>query len=97
MIESFGIGGIPDEQPDLLRKVQELAQAGLAVVVTTQCMYEGVDLDVYAVGKSLAKQKIIVAGDQTTEFLVMKLMWALAHFNSVDAVKKCMETNRNQK
>lgn len=97
VIESFGIGGIPNEQPDLLGKVQELAQAGLAVVVTTQCMYEGVDLDIYAVGKSLAKQKIIVAGDQTTEFLVMKLMWALAHFDSVDAVKKYMETNGDQK
>ena len=97
VIESFGIGGIPNEQPDLLGKVQELAQAGLAVVVTTQCMYEGVDLDIYAVGKSLAKQNIIVAGDQTTEFLVMKLMWALAHFDSVDAVKKYMETNGDQK
>ena len=41
--------------------------------------------------------KIIVAGDQTTEFLVMKLMWALAHFDSVDAVKKYMETNGDQK
>ena len=97
VIESFGIGGIPNEQPNLLGKVQKLAQAGLAVVVTTQCMYEGVDLDIYAVGKSLAKQKIIVAGDQTTEFLVMKLMWALAHFDSVDAVKKYMETNGDQK
>lgn len=97
VIESFGIGGIPNEQPDLLGKVQELAQAGLAVVVHHAVYVEGVDLDIYAVGKSLAKQKIIVAGDQTTEFLVMKLMWALAHFDSIDAVKKYMETNGDQK
>lgn len=91
VIESFGIGGIPDEQPNLLAKIQELAQAGVAVVITTQCLYEGVDLDIYAVGKHLAEQPIIVAGNMTTEALVMKLMWALAHFDTLSAVKSYVE------
>lgn len=92
VIESFGIGGIPDEQPSVLDKVQELAQAGVAVVITTQCIYEGVDLDVYVVGRHLAKQPILVARDMTTEAIVMKLMWALAHFDTLSAVKSYVES-----
>lgn len=97
VIESFGIGGIPDEQPNLLAKIQELAQASVAVVITTQCLYEGVDLDIYAVGKHLAEQPIIVAGNMTTEALVMKLMWALAHFDTLSAVKSYVESSGTQK
>lgn len=97
VIESFGIGGIPDEQPNLLAKIQELAQAGVAVVITTQCLYEGVDLDIYAVGKHLAEQPIIVAGNMTTEALVMKLMWALAHLDTLSAVKSYVESSDTQK
>lgn len=97
VIESFGIGGIPDEQPSVLDKVRELAQAGVAVVITTQCLYEGVNLDIYAVGKHLAQQPIIIAEDMTTESLVMKLMWALAHFDTLPAVKAYIESSGIQK
>ena len=93
VIESFGIGGIPDEQPNLLAKIRELAQAGVAVVITTQCLYEGVDLDIYAVGKHLAEQLVIVAGMMTTEAIVMKLMWSLAHFDTLADIKAYIESN----
>ena len=67
-------------------------KAGLAVVITTQCVYEGIDLDIYEVGQKLAEQNAIVAGDMTTESLVMKLMWALGNFEHISDVKKYMET-----
>ena len=92
VIESFGIGGIPGEQPNLAKKVQELAEAGLAVVITTQCMYEGVDLSVYEVGQNMDSANIILGGTMTTEALTMKLMWALAHFEDVESVKVFMES-----
>ena len=91
IIESFGIGGIPCEQPDLAKKVQELAEAGLAVVITTQCMYEGIDLSVYEVGQNMGSANVILGGTMTTEALTMKLMWALAHFKDVESVKMFME------
>lgn len=93
VIESFGIGGIPDENPNLLVKIRELAQAGVAVVITTQCLYEGIDLDIYAVGKHLAEQPIIIAETMTTEAIVMKLMWALAHFDTLAEIKAYIESN----
>ena len=92
IIESFGIGGIPNVNHDIVSKVHELVKAGLAVVITTQCVYEGIDLDIYEVGQKLAEQNAIVAGDMTTESLVMKLMWALGNFEHISDVKKYMET-----
>ncbi len=95
VIESFGIGGIPDESPNLLVKIRELAQAGVAVVITTQCLYEGINLDIYAVGKHLAEQPIIIAETMTTEAIVMKLMWALAHFDTLADIKAYIESNNS--
>ncbi len=92
VLESFGIGGIPNEDYDLVSKVQELVQAGVAVAVTTQCLLEGIDLGIYAIGQRLAKQKIISAADMTTEALTMKLMWALGNRESLAAVKAFVET-----
>ena len=99
IIESFGIGGIPctagDEENDsnssVAEKIGELTEAGIAVVITTQCMYEGVSLDVYEVGHILARQNVIVAKDMTTEAVTMKLMWALAHYTKMTDVKEFME------
>lgn len=91
IIESFGIGGIPNESHNIAEKVHDLIQAGVAVVITTQCIYEGIDLSVYEVGQTLAKLNVIMSGDMTTEALTMKLMWALAHYDNVADVKEYIE------
>lgn len=92
IIESFGIGGIPNQDNDIVSKIEELIQAGIAVVITTQCLEEGIDLDIYEVGKKLAEHKVIFAGDMNTEAIAMKLMWALANFDRLDDIKYFMET-----
>lgn len=92
IIESFGIGGIPFENFDITSKVKELIDSGVSVVVTTQCLQEGVDLNIYEVGKKLAESKIIFAKDMNTEAIVAKLMWALGKSQNIDEVKKLIET-----
>lgn len=92
IIESFGIGGIPSDEYDIVFEVSKLIEAGIAVVITTQCLYEGIDLNIYAVGKRLAKQEVIYAADMTTEALLMKLMWALGNYQNVKEIKQFMET-----
>lgn len=91
VIESFGIGGIPGANNNIVEKIHELITAGISVVITTQCLYEGIDLSIYEVGQHLAKQNIITAADMTTEAVTMKLMWALAHFDSQTDIKEFME------
>lgn len=93
IIESFGIGGIPNEDPNILDKIDELTQAGVAVVITTQCLEEGIDLNVYEVGKDLAKLPVIYAGDMNTEAIVMKLMWALGNLKGYHNIKQFIETS----
>ncbi len=92
IIESYGTGGIATEVMDLAAKVGELAEAGIVVAVTTQCLKEGVDLQVYEVGRRLPLEKIIYAGDMNTEALVPKLMWAMARSNDFAEIKRLVET-----
>lgn len=91
IIESFGIGGIPNEYHNITAKLGELVNAGICVVVTTQCLYEGIDLSIYAVGQALAKENIISGSDMCIEALTMKLMWALANINGMEAIKDFIE------
>jgi L-asparaginase len=91
VLECYGLGGLPDSDGYLLAKIDELNRAGVAVVISTQCTYEGIDLSVYSVGQNLKNHDIIDGGNATTESLTMKLMWALAHFKSVEDVKKFFE------
>ena len=97
VLEGYGIGGIPGEGVDnsrynIVDKIGELINSGVSVVVTTQCLYEGINLDVYEVGHILARKNVIVAADMTTEAIMMKLMWVLAHYTKQEDVKKYMET-----
>ncbi|MCM2531803.1 asparaginase [Neobacillus pocheonensis] len=92
IIESFGNGGLPFEGRNLLSKIQELTEKGIAVVITTQCLEEGEDLFLYEVGRKVAQNQVILSGDMNTEAIVAKLMWALGQTDSLDKVKKIIET-----
>lgn len=91
IIESFGIGGIPFENRDVISKIKEMTDSNIAVVVTTQCLEEGVDLGIYEVGKKLPINKIIYASDMNTEALVPKLMCALGMSENLSEIKKYIE------
>ncbi len=93
VIESFGIGGIPSAQDhNIVQKIKEVAAAGVVVVITTQCLEEGIDLDIYQVGKELAKEQVIYGGDMNTEAITMKLMWALSHIEDIKEIKTFIES-----
>jgi L-asparaginase len=92
IIESFGNGGLPFEGRNLLPKIKELTEAGVAVVITTQCLEEGEDLEIYEVGRKVAQYPIILSGDMNTESIVAKLMWALGKSKRFAEIKELIET-----
>ncbi|MGG3467086.1 asparaginase [Neobacillus pocheonensis] len=92
IIESFGNGGLPFEGRNLLVKIGELTEAGMAVVLTTQCLEEGEDLLLYEVGRKVAQHRVILSGDMNTEAIVAKLMCALGQTDDLNEVKKFIET-----
>ncbi|MCP8967767.1 asparaginase [Ectobacillus ponti] len=91
VIESFGNGGLPFEERSLLEKVKELTEAGVAVLISTQCLEEGEDLYLYEVGMKVAQYNVILSGDMNTEALIAKLMWALGNESNPQQVKEIME------
>ncbi len=91
IIESFGIGGVPFEQIDIAGEVTKLLDAGIIVLMTTQCLEEGVDFGIYEVGKKLPRNKLIYANDMTTESSVAKLMCALGRFDDFTEIKEYIE------
>ncbi|WP_141433924.1 asparaginase [Bacillus sp. 03113] len=92
VIESFGNGGVPFEGRNLLPKIKELTEAGIAVLISTQCLEEGQDIYLYEVGRKVANYSIIVSGDMNTEAIIPKLMWALGQVNQLKDVKQIVET-----
>ena len=47
------------------------------MVVTTQCLYDSSDLQVYQVGNKLLSLGVIQGRDMTSEAAMTKLMWAI--------------------
>lgn len=92
IIESYGTGGIATETLDLASKVSSLADSGVLVVVTTQCLKEGVHPEVYEIGRKLPLDKIVYARDMNTEAIVPKLMWALAASEEFTEIKRLIES-----
>ncbi|MBU7314665.1 asparaginase [Paenibacillus oleatilyticus] len=92
VIETFGSGGLPFQERNLIPKINELIDAGIAVALTTQCLEEGGDLGLYEVGRKVNQDLIINSRDMNTEAIVPKFMWALGKTTDLTEVKKIMET-----
>lgn len=79
IIESFGVGGLPDYGDDsFYTALQNWIRAGKLVIMATQVTHEGSDMSIYQVGKSMKlKFRIPESYDMTLEAAVAKTMWAL--------------------
>ena len=95
IIESFGVGGLPEyDGGHLYDVVRRGVERGKLVVMTTQVPNEGSDLTVYHVGGHLKSTlRLLEAYDMTTEAAVTKLMWALGQTDDPAGVRRIFETN----
>lgn len=76
VIEAFGLGGVNVLHKGL-RGIRRAVEDGISVVVTTQCLYDSANLEVYQVGGKLLELGVIQARDMTSEAAMTKLMWAI--------------------
>ena len=82
VIESFGVGGIPDSLLDALYRQLEIWTAkGKIVVFATQVVNEGSNMEIYEVGRKVKKDfNLMEAYDMTLEAVVSKLMVLMAEY-----------------
>lgn len=93
VIEAFGSGGLHFINRNLIEKLKKLIDLNVAVIVSSQCLYERSDLSVYQAGQLALKQGVIPAYDMTTEAAVTKLSWALGQTSDMNEIRKIFETN----
>ena len=91
VIESFGVGGLPEYEGDA--SYFDIIHRGIArgklVVMTTQVPNEGSNLAVYHVGGRLKSAlRLLEAYDMTTESAVAKLMWILGQTRDFDEAER---------
>lgn len=79
VIESFGVGGLPDTiMKRFYFEMNEWIEHGKIVVMTTQVANEGSNMTVYEVGKKVKQDfNLIEAYDMTLEATITKLMWLM--------------------
>lgn len=88
VIEGTGLGHTPLHVVDDCTKVHEkikkaletLVKSGTIVVMTTQCLFGRVGLEVYSKGRDLQKLGVISGEDMLPETALVKLSWLLANY-----------------
>ncbi len=86
--------GLGHTSQKIIPRIKELQEKkGTVFVMTSQCFFGRVNLNVYSNGRDIKNAGVIPCEDMLPETAYVKLMWALGHGKNVDEVKKLMKTN----
>ena len=90
VIVGTGLGHVPKE---LQSSIENAITHGVAVVMTSQCLFGRVNMKVYSSGRDLISKGVISAHDMLAETAFVKLSWVLGHTTEAEAVKEAMQSN----
>ncbi|MEM2128348.1 MAG: Glu-tRNA(Gln) amidotransferase subunit GatD [Candidatus Methanomethylicaceae archaeon] len=90
VLEGTGLGHVPER---IFPAIKRAIQSGIAVVMTSQCLYGRVNMNVYSTGRELLSLGVIPAGDMLPETALVKLMWVLAQTRDLEEVRRLFLTN----
>jgi L-asparaginase len=94
VIESFGVGGLPNyDHSNYNKLIDKYTKLGKVIIMSTQVPNEGSDIAVYQVGHYLKENEYVLeAYDMTIESVVTKLMWILAYTRDIKEIRKLFYT-----
>lgn len=94
VLESFGVGGLPQYGDNaFFDAVRRWIASGRVIVMTTQVPFEGSDMELYQVGQRAKRELgLIEAYGMTTETVITKLMWILAQTDEASEIRRLFET-----
>jgi glutamyl-tRNA(Gln) amidotransferase subunit D len=91
VIEGSGLGHVPNSLIDSLKRAVENE---IPVVITSQCLFGRVNLNVYSTGRRLLEAGVIPASDMLPETAYVKLSWILGSVTkNPSEVRELMLTN----
>ena len=93
VLETYGVGNAPDNDPDLLDVFKKACERGVVVVNCTQCLKGTVRPNAYATGSALERTGVISGYDMTAETALTKMFHLFSLNLTVDQVKAQMQVN----
>lgn len=91
VLECFGSGTGPSDNPQFLASLQRAQDKGVVVVAITQCHEGGVELDVYEAGSRLRGVGVLSGGGMTREAAFGKLQALLGAGLATQEVRRLVE------
>jgi len=90
VIEGTGLGHVANK---LIKSIKRAVDEGIPVVITSQCLFGRVNLNVYRTGIKLLQAGVIAAEDMLPETAYVKLSWILSRTRELKEIKRLMLTN----
>ena len=91
VLECFGSGTGPSDNPAFLASLQRAQENGIVVIAITQCHEGGVELDVYEAGSRLRGVGVLSGGGMTREAVFGKLHALLGSDLALADVRRLVE------
>lgn len=93
VLETFGVGNIPDHDTELVDVLQRACDRGIVIVACTQSLRGTVVLKTYKAGSVLKKAGVISGFDMTTEAALTKMYYLFSQGYSIEEIRKLMQVN----
>ena len=90
VIAGSGLGHV---SKDMVTAIGKAIEAGTKVVMTSQCLYGRVNLNVYNTGRDLITAGVISGEDMLPETAYVKLMWVLGQTSNDGEIRRLMITD----
>ncbi|MBI4407774.1 MAG: asparaginase [Candidatus Kerfeldbacteria bacterium] len=93
IFEAYGTGNFPLGDEGIQEAMENIISQGIPTVISTQCIYGGVEYERYQGGWFAKSRGAITAQDMTSEAALIKLMWCLGQSSDDKEIKRLYQTN----